>query len=329
MNFKFISFLDIPVQGQIGFQDAATAVMHGIINLHHHIFFFLIVVCIFVFYIFFRTYKFSVLRETLPIHAKIILTFDFIQNRVNRKNHLAMAVLNFLNLKTLAKWYKYDVAHAKILEIIWTIIPSLILLCIVGPSFALLYAMDAPINPEITIKIIGHQWYWSFEYSDSILTYNEADVVVLDGNRLNLLNAFRLMQEAGGVLSFADFESSLHLSDDVMLNISKDSYMIATSDLAYGELRLLEVDNALFVPIFTKIRFDITADDVIHAFAVPSLGIKVDAIPGRINVAYVKILRTGIYFGQCSELCGVNHGFMPIKIVALDFSNFFKYTCVS
>lgn len=118
MNFKFISFLDIPVQGQIGFQDAATAVMHGIINLHHHIFFFLIVVCIFVFYIFFRTYKFSVLRETLPIHAKIILTFDFIQNRVNRKNHLAMAVLNFLNLKTLAKWYKYDVAHAKILEII-------------------------------------------------------------------------------------------------------------------------------------------------------------------------------------------------------------------
>ena len=105
--------------------------------------------------------------------------------------------------------------------------------------------------------------------------------------------------------------------------------MIATSDLAYGELRLLEVDNALYVPTFTKIRFDITADDVIHAFAVPSLGIKVDAIPGRINVAYVKILRAGIYFGQCSELCGVNHGFMPIKVVAIDFNNFLKYTSFS
>lgn len=124
------------------------------------------------------------------------------------------------------------------------------------------------------------------------------------------------------VKTYVSKDSSLEF-----LNISKDSYMIATSDLALGELRLLEVDNALYVPVFTKIRFDITADDVIHAFAVPSLGIKVDAIPGRINVAYLKILRTGIFFGQCSELCGVNHGFMPIKVVALDFSNFFKYTC--
>jgi cytochrome c oxidase subunit 2 len=293
MNFKFISFLDIPVQGQFGFQDAATAVMHGIINLHHHIFFFLIVVCIFVFFIF----------ETFALGKFLLFTFDMVKLEKNTttKKTLANYLTSLQNLKNLAKWYKHDVAHATVLEIIWTIIPSLILLCIVGPSFALLYAMDAPINPEITIKIVGHQWYWSYEYTDSLFDCYD-----------------KLAKSCGG-----------HLSSWESLNITKDSYMIATSDLAYGELRLLEVDNALYVPIFTKIRFDITADDVIHAFAVPSLGIKVDAIPGRINVAYVKILRTGIYFGQCSELCGVNHGFMPIKVVALDFSNFFKYTCVS
>jgi cytochrome c oxidase subunit 2 len=311
MSFIFISFLDIPVQGQIGFQDAATAVMHGIVNLHHHIFFFLIIVCIFVFYIFLRTYKFSVLRETFPLVYLFLLTYSWVNAKhgktlsifsITSKN--VTEILNIdkvIALKTLVKWYKYDVAHATILEIIWTIIPSLILLCIVGPSFALLYAMDAPINPEITIKIIGHQWYWSYEYTDSVLDFYGRTIK-----------------------TFVSKDSSLEF-----LNISKDSYMIATSDLAYGELRLLEVDNALYVPVFTKIRFDITADDVIHAFAVPSLGIKVDAIPGRINVAYLKILRTGIFFGQCSELCGVNHGFMPIKVVALDFSNFFKYTCAS
>jgi heme/copper-type cytochrome/quinol oxidase subunit 2 len=99
--------------------------------------------------------------------------------------------------------------------------------------------------------------------------------------------------------------------------------MLAFDDLSFGDLRLLEVDNPLFLPVNHIIRLDITAADVIHSFAVPSLGLKLDAIPGRINVAYIEILRTGVYFGQCSELCGVNHGFMPIKIIATDSDLFF------
>jgi heme/copper-type cytochrome/quinol oxidase subunit 2 len=113
------------------------------------------------------------------------------------------------------------------------------------------------------------------------------------------------------------------LEEDVQFNIVYDSYMLAFDDLSFGDLRLLEVDNPLFLPVNYIIRLDITGADVIHSFAVPSLGIKLDAIPGRINVAYLEILRSGVYFGQCSELCGVNHGFMPIKIIATDSDLFF------
>jgi heme/copper-type cytochrome/quinol oxidase subunit 2 len=101
--------------------------------------------------------------------------------------------------------------------------------------------------------------------------------------------------------------------------------MIATTDLIKGDLRLLEVDNALYLPTYNSIRLDVTSDDVMHCFAVPSLGVKVDAIPGRLNIAYAEILRKGIYFGQCSELCGVNHGYMPIKIIALDFVEYIQF----
>lgn len=101
--------------------------------------------------------------------------------------------------------------------------------------------------------------------------------------------------------------------------------MVATSDLKEGALRLLEVDNALYLPTYSRLRLDITSDDVMHCFAVPSLGIKVDAIPGRLNIAYAEILREGIYFGQCSELCGVNHGYMPLKVVAVNYSNYINY----
>jgi len=101
--------------------------------------------------------------------------------------------------------------------------------------------------------------------------------------------------------------------------------MIATSDLKKGDLRLLEVDNALYLPTYSRLRLDVTSDDVMHCFAVPSLGVKVDAIPGRLNIAYAEILREGIFFGQCSELCGVNHGYMPVKVIAVDYSNYINY----
>lgn len=169
----------------------------------------------------------------------------------------------------------------KYLEIIWTIIPAVILLIIAIPSIIFLFKFLEPSAFEqlggLTIKITGHQWYWSYEY-------------VVPG------------QTEEGVSTFVNKEF--------------DSYMIPEEMLQPGDLRLLEVDNSLHLPVGIPIRLLITSADVIHSWAIPSLGVKVDAIPGRLNEVYLLIFREGEFYGQCSELCGVNHGFMPIKVLA-------------
>lgn len=169
--------------------------------------------------------------------------------------------------------------HGTTIEIIWTIIPALILIIIAIPSFALLYSMDEIIDPIITLKIIGHQWYWSYEYANS--------------SELNSLNF--------------------------------DSYMIPTSDLELGQLRLLEVDNRVVLPINTHIRLIITSSDVLHCWAIPSLGVKLDACPGRLNQLNLFIKREGVFYGQCSEICGINHGFMPIVVEATSMINYINW----
>nr|ALO20793.1 cytochrome c oxidase subunit 2 [Plotocnide borealis] len=171
-------------------------------------------------------------------------------------------------------FYKYLVENT-IIEIIWTVIPAIILVFIAFPSLQLLYAMDEIIDPSITIKAIGHQWYWSYEYSD-------------------------LKEES----------------------IEFDSYMNPSSDLESGDLRLLEVDNKVIVPINSQIRVVVTGADVIHCFTVPALGVKVDAIPGRLNQINFMIKRPGIYYGQCSEICGSDHSFMPILIQGVSQEKF-------
>jgi len=162
--------------------------------------------------------------------------------------------------------------HSSTLEIIWTFFPAIILLIIAIPSFSLLYSLDEIIDPEISLKIIGHQWYWSYEISD-----------------FSLINT----------------------------DIEFDSYMLNVEDLTLGSFRLLEVDNRVILPIKTHIRLLITAADVLHCWAIPSFGIKVDACPGRLNQASLFIKREGTFYGQCSEICGVNHGFMPIVVKAV------------
>jgi cytochrome c oxidase subunit 2 len=144
------------------------------------------------------------------------------------------------------------------------------------PSFALLYSMDEIVDPSITLKAIGHQWYWTYELSD----YSEND------------------------------ENSIVF----------DSYMVPEDDLTLGQLRLLEVDNRVVLPIQTHVRVLVTAADVLHSWAVPSLGVKCDAVPGRLNQTSIFLQRPGVFYGQCSEICGVNHGFMPIVVegVSLD-----------
>nr|WOR81163.1 cytochrome c oxidase subunit II [Anaspides swaini] len=162
------------------------------------------------------------------------------------------------------------------IEIIWTVLPAIILICIALPSLRLLYLLDEVNSPSITLKTIGHQWYWSYEYSD-----------------------------------FLDFEF--------------DTYMIPSNELNFSNFRLLDVDNRTVLPINTQIRVLISAADVIHSWTVPSLGVKADAIPGRLNQVSFLINRPGIFFGQCSEICGANHSFMPIVIEAIPASNFLNW----
>lgn len=228
---------DLP--SNINFQNPASPIAEGIIDLHHYIFHYLLGILVFVCWMSFRILQ----------NSSYNWTFATKENFIFRKAYLQMNTL----------------VHGTVLEIVWTLIPSLILVFIAFPSFALLYALDIVIDPKYTIKVIGHQWYWTYE---------------------------------------TPFQSSI------------DSYMIPTAELETGSLRLLDVDNALFCPLNVHLRFLVTATDVLHAFAVPSLGIKVDAVPGRLNQVSAYITRPGIFYGQCSELCGVNHGFMPIKIIS-------------
>ncbi len=179
------------------------------------------------------------------------------------------SVYSFINAQT------YTVHNTK-LEVIWTVIPTIVLIFIAIPSFILLYSLDEVINPSITLKAIGHQWYWSYEYSD----YTEEN------------------------------------------SINFDSYMINEGDLQFGQFRLLEVDNRVVLPVNTHIRVLITAGDVLHSWAVPSMNVKADAVPGRLNQLTLFIKRPGVYYGQCSELCGVNHAFMPIVIEAVSLWNY-------
>jgi len=231
---------DAPEPWQLGFQDGASPSYEGIVELHDQILFYLIVILIGVTWI------------------------------------LSSTILNFNN-KTNPIVYKYH-NHGTLIELIWTITPALVLIAIAFPSFQLLYLMDEVIDPAMTIKVVGHQWYWSYEYSDYI-TEN------LD-------------------------------------SIEFDSYLVPTDELEEGQLRLLEVDNRMVVPVDTHIRFILTGADVIHSFGMPALGLKMDAIPGRLNQTSVLIEREGVYYGQCSEICGVGHGFMPIVIEAVPLEKY-------
>ena len=211
-------------------------------------------------------------EEIIWFHDRLLFYFVLIATVVLWM--ITQIVLSF-RLKNRAISHKY-LTHGTVLEIIWTLTPALILVTIAFPSFKLLYLMDEVIDPSITIKVIGHQWYWSYEYSDYV-----------------------------GV------------GED---SLSFDSYMVPTEDLELGQLRLLEVDNRVVLPIQTHIRAIVTAADVLHSWAIPSLGIKMDAVPGRLNAVSFLIKRPGVYYGQCSEICGAQHLGMPIVIegVSLD-----------
>ena len=235
-------FLDAPLPWQIGFQDPATPIAQGIQDLHHDICFFMVVILTFVIWMLCRT----------------LWHFHWTKNPVPSK-----------------------IIHGTVIEVAWTVTPAFILLVIAVPSFALLYSVDEIIEPAITLKAVGHQWYWSYEFSD---------YATEDGETINF-----------------------------------DSYMVASDDLPKGGQLLLEVDNRVVLPVRTHIRIILTAADVLHCWGIPSLALKLDACPGRLNQTSFFLQREGVFYGQCSEICGANHGFMPIVVEGVSLDDYVSW----
>ncbi len=227
-----------PEDWQMGFQDAHSPTMEKIVSFNDILFWICVVMSVFV----------------MGIMAYIFIRFNAKRNPVPQK-----------------------FTHNSLIEVLWTVIPVIVLVAIAIPSFRLLYFMDRTDEAEMTIKAIGHQWYWTYEYPD--------------------------------------------LGDD----ISFDAVMLTEDELEEGQLRLLETDESVVVPIDTNIRLLVTADDVIHAWTIPSFGIKIDAVPGRINEGWFRVDAVGIYYGQCSELCGRDHGFMPIRVEAVSKEDYAEW----
>lgn len=226
-----------PRPWQLGFQDAATPVMERIDDFHDLMLVIITVIVLFV----------------TALLVYVVVRFNEKANPVPSKT-----------------------THHTVLEVAWTVVPILVLVLIAIPSFRLLYYMDKAKTPEMTLKVVGNQWYWSYVYPDH------------------------------GKIAF-------------------DSLIIPDDQLKPGQLRLLEVDNRVVVPVDTDIRVLLTANAVIHAWAVPAFGVKIDTIPGRMNETWMRITKPGVYYGQCSELCGVNHGFMPIAVEAVSKAEFAKW----
>lgn len=218
-----------PEPWQMGFQPAASPVMEGIDSFNDLLFVIITAIAVFVF----------------ALLAYVMIRFSAKRNPAPSKT-----------------------THNTVLEVVWTVVPTIILIVIAVPSFKLLYYMDKVEEAEMTLKAIGSQWYWTYEYPDY---------------------------------------------DDLTF----DAVMVADEELGEGQLRLLETDNRVVLPVDTTIRLLTTANDVIHAWAVPAFGIKIDAVPGRLNETWFRIEREGVYYGQCSELCGAYHGYMPIAIEAV------------
>jgi len=228
------AFASKPLPWQLNFQEAASPVMAELHDFHNFLLILSTAIVLFVFFLI----------------VYVIIRFNARVNPIPAK-------------------FTHNIA----IEIIWTVIPIILLVVIAIPSFRILKMAEHTPSADMTIKVVGSQWFWTYSYPDH-----------------------------------GDFEF--------------DSYMIQDADLKPGQLRLLEVDNRIVVPQGATIKFLITAADVIHSFAVPALGLKTDAVPGRTNEAWTRIDKKGVYYGQCSELCGVNHGFMPIAIEVVSKQEF-------
>ena len=254
-NITFSTFSsDAPELFQLRFPDPATTIMEGLVEFNKHILFIIILIVILVGWLLFST----------------ISNYD-----------------EFNTPKSQSFF------HSNELEIVWTSLPALTLLSLASPSFNLLYSMDEVSTPEISVKVIGHQWFWSYEISDfdKVMTCNGSD---------------KTLKYTCYLLTGEEFYKKNNA----------------------GFFRMLETNKRLVLPSNTHLRLLVTSVDVLHSWTIPSFGVKVDACPGRLNQVNMFLKRVGIFFGQCSEICGVNHGFMPIVALVVS-SNQFNFYVIS
>jgi cytochrome c oxidase subunit 2 len=293
ISLKFESFFlsftvscDIPYAKQFGFQDPATAYFEGIIDLHHDLMFFMVLVTVFVSYM------------------------------------LLAIVFNFGN--TYHTRPPVDIRSNSLIEIVWTIIPGIVILSLALPTFALIYSMEEVQSPTLSIRAIGNQWYWNYEYSD----FERKAGTDINKNFLVYL-ANKKKDIYASLVSFPYFKSFI-ASKNGPYYFKFSSNMIQESDIdldtADGHIiRLLSTDNVLLLPSRVLIRINVTANDVIHSWTIPSFGIKLDGTPGRTNSATFLIKRNGTFYGQCSEICGIQHAFMPIQVKVVSPKTFLNF----
>lgn len=216
-----------------------------------------------------------------PIIEEFIFFHDF-------ANIILIFIIRFVGLIILTALTNKNVhstlLEGQVLEWVWTIIPAVILLQIAIPSLLLLYMLDESLACCLTLKVVGHQWYWRYEYSD-------------------------------------------FWKETPQKRIEFDSYILPTNEIEPGTVRLLDVDNRVVLPFGTHTRVLISAADVLHSWTVPSLGVKADASPGRLNQVKFVAYRPGLFYGQCSEICGANHSFIPIVLEFISPSDFLKWVC--
>jgi cytochrome c oxidase subunit 2 len=214
----------------------------------------------------------EVMRDIISFHNLLLWIITAIVLFV-----LALLIIVMVRFNAKANPVPSKTTHNTLIEIAWTVIPVIILVIIAIPSFRLLYKQVVIPEAELTVKAVGYQWYWGYEYPD------HGDISVI-------------------------------------------SNMVEDADLQPGQPRLLAADEAMVVPVDTTVRVIVTAADVIHAFAVPPFGVKIDAIPGRLNETWFRAEKTGMYYGQCSELCGTRHAFMPINVKVVTQEEFEEWT---
>nr|YP_010235823.1 cytochrome c oxidase subunit II [Youtuus erythrus]QTD82441.1 cytochrome c oxidase subunit 2 [Youtuus erythrus] len=215
--------------------------------------------------------KMNFMNSASPIMEQLIMFHDY--TMIIIISILSMVMMMMIMLK-FNKFKTRNILENQNLETLWTIIPTIMLVFIAMPSLKILYIMEEMINPSITIKVLGHQWYWTYEYSDK-------------------------------------------------KKMEIESYMI--NKTKKNEFRLLEVSNRMIIPFMTQTRMIISSSDVIHSWTIQPLGIKMDAIPGRLNQTSIMMKKPGIFFGQCSEICGMNHSFMPISLESINMKFFIKW----